>query len=59
MQNLDFLNGFLLSQRAFTETERAYYTKPFLVPGEDRRAMMSFEFPVDGQPPHTAKIVDD
>jgi haloalkane dehalogenase len=59
LQSLDFLNGFVLGSRDFTETEQAYYRKPFLVPGEERRPMISFEFPVDGAPEHTAKIVGD
>ena len=59
LQGLDFLNGFLLSARDFSGVEQALYRAPFLQPGEDRRPMISFEFPLDGQPQHTAKIVAD
>lgn len=58
LHNLDFLDRFLLGEREFNEVEQAYYRKPFLVPGEDRRPMFWFEFPIDGQPEHTASIVE-
>jgi haloalkane dehalogenase len=59
LQRLDFLNGFPLTARDLSETEQAYYRKPFLIPGEDRRPIFSFEFSVDGHPRHTAKVVED
>jgi haloalkane dehalogenase len=59
LRRLDFFDGFLLSARDFSETEQAYYRKPFLIPGEDRRPMFSFEFSVDGDPLHTAKVVEE
>jgi haloalkane dehalogenase len=58
LQNLDILNNFVLGTREFSETEQAYYRKPFLVPGEDRRPML-FDFSIDGIPEYTHKIVDD
>ena len=59
LQNLDFLNGFVLGTRAFSETEQAYYRKPLLIPGEERRPTISSELPVDGFPEHTHKVVAD
>ncbi|NKJ94705.1 haloalkane dehalogenase [Rhizobium leguminosarum bv. viciae] len=59
LQGLDFLEGFLLKAREFSDAERAYYRAPFLTPGEDRRPMISFDLPIEGMPQHTAKIVDD
>ncbi|WP_241801822.1 haloalkane dehalogenase [Pseudomonas corrugata] len=59
LQGLDFLEGFLLGSRNFSETERAHYLKPFLNPGEDRRPMISFDLPVEGEPKHTVKIAED
>lgn len=58
LQRLDFLEGLVLGTREFTATEQAYIRKPFLVPGEDRRPMISFDLPVGGYPPHTTAIVD-
>lgn len=56
---LDFLEGFLLGARDFTEVEKAYYRAPFINPGEDRRPQISFDLPIEGQPAHTAKIAED
>lgn len=59
LQGLDFLEGFLLSARNFSETEKANYRAAFLNPGEDRRPMISFDLPLEGQPAHTVKIAED
>lgn len=59
LQGLDFLEGFLLSARSFSETEKAYYRAPFLNPGEDRRPLISFDLPINGQPEHTTQIAQD
>lgn len=56
--DMSSIDGFLLGERAFTETEQAYYRKPFLIPGEERRPKLSFELPVDGKPEHVVKIVE-
>lgn len=59
LQGLDFLEGFLLGARDFTEVEKAHYRAPFLNPGEDRRPQISFDLPIEGQPVHTAKLAED
>lgn len=59
LSSLAFLERFLLSTRNFSEVEKEHYRQPFLNPGEDRRPMFSFELPIDGQPKHTAQIVDE
>nr|WP_315847619.1 haloalkane dehalogenase [uncultured Rhodoferax sp.] len=59
LQGLDFLEGFLLGARDFSDVEKAHYRAPFLKPGEDRRPMISFDLPIEGQPAHTAKIAED
>ncbi|MCI4005038.1 haloalkane dehalogenase [Dickeya dianthicola] len=59
LQGLDFLEGFLLGTRDFSSVEKAHYRAPFLNPGEDRRPMISFDLPLEGQPEHTAKIAAD
>lgn len=53
------LENVLLTERQFTPIERAYYEKPFLIPGEDRRSQLGSEIPVNGRPEHTNKIVTD
>ncbi|GLQ08713.1 haloalkane dehalogenase 3 [Devosia yakushimensis] len=58
LQDLGFLEGFLLGAREFSAIEQAHYRKPFLVPGEDRRPMISFDLPVGGYPENTAAIVE-
>lgn len=50
LQVLDFLEGFLLGARDFSDVEKAHYRAPFLKPGEDRRPMISFDLPLEGQP---------
>lgn len=59
LQGLDFLEGFLLGAREFSETEKATYRAPFVHPGEDRRPLISFDLPLEGQPVHTVKIAQD
>jgi len=59
LQGLDFLEGFLLGAREFSETEKSHYRKPFLQAGEDRRPMISFDLPVEGHPAHTVKMAED
>ena len=59
LQSLDFLNSFVLGTREFSETEQAYYRKPLLIPGEERRPTISSELPVDGVPEHTHRVVAD
>ncbi|GAA0765584.1 haloalkane dehalogenase [Ideonella azotifigens] len=59
LQGLDFLEGFLLGARDFTAAERAHYRAPFLHPGEDRRPLISFDLPLEGQPAHTVEIAED
>lgn len=59
LQGLDFLEGFLLGARDFSDVEKAHYRAPFLKPGEDRRPMISFDLPLEGQPAHTVKIAED
>lgn len=59
LYNMDAVDGFLLAERDFTETEQAYYRKPFLIPGEDRRPTFGFGMPLDGYPGHVAKIVTE
>lgn len=59
LDDMSSIGGFLLGEREFTETEQAYYHKPFLIPGEDRRPKLSFGLPVDGKPEHVVKIVED
>ncbi|MGJ7609109.1 haloalkane dehalogenase [Variovorax sp. LT1R20] len=59
LQGLDFLEGFLLGSRDFSEAEKAHYRAPFLNPGEDRRPMISFDLPLEGRPEHTVKIAED
>lgn len=54
---LDFVDGFLLGTRDFSETERAHYRKPFLIPGEDRRPMNGTHFSVNGSPEDTTVIM--
>lgn len=56
---LDFVDGFLLGTREFTETERAHYRKPFLIPGEDRRPTNGTHFSVNGTPEDTTKVMGD
>lgn len=56
--DMSSIDGFLLGEREFTETEQAYYRKPFLIPGEDRRPKLSFGLPVDGKPKHVVEIVE-
>ena len=57
--SLGFVNNFLLRSREFSGTEQAYYRKPFLIPGEDRRPMAGTAFSVDGVPEDTTKIMGD
>jgi haloalkane dehalogenase len=59
LQGSDFLEGFLLRSRDFSEAEKAYYRAPFNNPGEDRRPLISFDLPLQGQPDHTVKIAED
>ncbi|MCI4004595.1 haloalkane dehalogenase [Dickeya dianthicola] len=59
LQGLDFLEGFLLGARDFSEAEKAHYRSPFLIPGEDRRPLISFDLPVEGKPEHTVKIAEE
>jgi len=59
LQGLDFLEGFLLSARNFSDVEKAHYRAPFLNAGEDRRPLISFDLPLEGQPAHTVKIAED
>jgi hypothetical protein len=59
MRSVGFLDNFVLGARAFSETEQAYYRKPFLVPGEDRRPMAGTEFSIDGKPEDTTKVMGD
>jgi haloalkane dehalogenase len=40
--DMSSVDSFLLGEREFTEMEQAYYRKPFLIPGEDRRPKLSF-----------------
>ena len=58
LQGLDFLDGFLLGAREFSDTEKAAYRAPFLRPGEDRRPMISFDLPVEGHPEHMVQMVE-
>jgi haloalkane dehalogenase len=55
--DMSSVDGFLLGEREFTETEQAYYRKPFLIPGEDPQPKLSFGLPVDGKPKHVVQIV--
>jgi len=57
--SLDFVNQFLLGTREFSETEQAYYRKPFLIPGEDRRPFIGTQFSIEGVPEDTTKVMDD
>ena len=59
LKSLDFLEGFLLGAREFSDAEKAQYRTPFRNPGEDRRPLISFDLPVGGQPTHTVKIAQD
>lgn len=59
LQGLEFLEGFLLGAREFSEVEKAHYRAPFLQPGEGRRPLISFDLPIQGQPAHTVKIAED
>lgn len=56
--DMSSVDDFLLGEREFTEMEQAYYRKPFLIPGEERRPKLSFGLPVDGKPEHVVKIVE-
>lgn len=56
---LDFIDHFLLTSREFSETEQAYYRKPFLIPGEDRRPYVGTQFSVEGVPADTTKVMGD
>lgn len=56
---LDFIDHFLLHTREFTETEQAYYRKPFLIPGEDRRPFIGTQFSIEGVPADTTKVMGD
>lgn len=56
--DMSSIDSFMLGEREFTETEQAYYRKPFLIPGEDRRPKLSFGLPVDGKPEHVVKIAE-
>lgn len=53
------LEHFLFTERNFTPIERAYYEKPFLIPGEDRRVQLGSDIPMNGKPEYTQKIVSD
>lgn len=59
MRSLGFLDNFVLGAREFSETEQAYYRKPFLIPGEERRPMIGTEFSIEGKPEDTTKIMGD
>ncbi|MDJ1493062.1 haloalkane dehalogenase [Cytophagaceae bacterium DM2B3-1] len=50
---------FLFSERKFTPIEHAYYEKPFLIPGEDRRVQLGSDIPMNGKPEYTQEIVAD
>lgn len=50
---------FLLSERKFSAVESAYYKKPFLIPGEDRRVQLGSQIPMNGSPEYTFQIVSD
>lgn len=54
-----FVEDFLLKEREFTETERAYYRKPLLIAGEERRPIIAMGFPIEGHPAHVVKIMED
>ena len=56
---LEFVDHFLLATREFSDTEQAYYRKPFLIPGEDRRPFVGTEFSVEGKPEDTTKVMAD
>jgi haloalkane dehalogenase len=47
--------------RGLSEAEMAYYRAPYLEPGEDRRATLTWprEVPFDGQPTDTHRVIAD
>jgi haloalkane dehalogenase len=47
--------------RPLSDAEMAVYRRPFLTPGEDRRAMLTFprEILLGGEPKHMLKVVQD
>lgn len=53
------IENFLFTERNFSAIERAYYNKPFLIPGEDRRAQLGSQIPMNGSPEYTFQIVSD
>ena len=59
LQGLEFLEGFLLRARDFSEAEKALYRAPYVNAGEDRRPQISFDLPIEGRPEHTVKIAED
>jgi haloalkane dehalogenase len=48
-------------KRRLTEQEMNAYREPFAVPGEGRRPTLSWprNIPIDGDPPHVTRIVED
>lgn len=56
--SLAFVEEFLLGTREFSETERAWYLRPFLVPGEGRRAFVGTQFSIDGAPGDTTAVME-
>lgn len=56
---LDFIDRFLLGTREFSEMEQAYFRKPFLIPGEDRRPFIGTQFSIEGVPEDTTKVMGD
>ena len=63
LRDNNFIEGFLLTaeKQNLSAADEAEYRRPFLIPGEDRRAMLSWarQISLDGSPADVTKIVSD
>ena len=63
LRDNNFIEGFLLTAEKgnLSAADEAEYRRPFLIPGEDRRAMLSWarQISLDGSPADVTKIVSD
>ena len=63
LRDNNFIEGFLIAaeKQNLSEADLAEYRRPFLSPGEDRRAMLSWarQISLDGSPADVTKIVSD
>ncbi len=63
LRDNNFVEGFLIAaeKQNLSEADEAEYRRPFLRPGEDRRAMLSWarQISIDGSPADVTKFVSD